>query len=197
MSYATYVSATIHVRIAAQREKRSEAHACLLTCLEMLKANEDTNWAIRKASLVIRNLMTRMRVEVEHAPITRSESDRGEVTTNPQMDDYGAVLQNAGPDGFPDLDIEQIIQSFLQDQQGMPQHIPTGGGGHGISAYGSPNAQQYHSAYHPHRSASRAGSTLSTEYNNGYNDQYASQTANDMLFGFNGSTLDFTGLSGL
>jgi hypothetical protein len=70
ISYATYVSATIHVRIAAQRESGSEAHACLATCLDVFQKNQATNWAVKRANLIIRNLMNRMRVSIKDDAVT-------------------------------------------------------------------------------------------------------------------------------
>lgn len=67
ISYATYVSATIHVRIAAQREPGSEAHICLATSLDVFKKNQETNWAVRRANGIIHNLMKRMGVSVSQS----------------------------------------------------------------------------------------------------------------------------------
>jgi hypothetical protein len=64
ISYATYVAATIHVRIAAQRESGSEAHAGLSTCLLVFEKNQETNRAVRRARTVILNLMKRMNVTI-------------------------------------------------------------------------------------------------------------------------------------
>ena len=58
------MSATIHVRIAAQRDSGSEAHACLATCLKVFNENQETNWAVRRANVVIKNLMNRMHVVI-------------------------------------------------------------------------------------------------------------------------------------
>jgi hypothetical protein len=67
MSYATYVSATIHVRIASQRGPGSEAHTSLATCLAVFARNEETNWAVQRARTVILNLMERMNVLLPEA----------------------------------------------------------------------------------------------------------------------------------
>lgn len=79
ISYATYVSATIHVRIAAQREPGSEAHICLATCLDVFKKNQETNWAVRRANGIIHNLMKRMDVSISESDIKASvmEQDLG------------------------------------------------------------------------------------------------------------------------
>lgn len=70
ISYATYVSATIHVRIAAQRESGSEAHLCLGKCLDVFNKNQETNWAVKRANLIIQNLMKRMSVSITESDIT-------------------------------------------------------------------------------------------------------------------------------
>lgn len=75
ISYATYVSATIHVRIAAQREPGSEAHICLATCLDVFKKNQETNWAVRRANGIIHNLMKRMYVSISESDIHASATD--------------------------------------------------------------------------------------------------------------------------
>ncbi|KAH8694225.1 fungal-specific transcription factor domain-containing protein [Talaromyces proteolyticus] len=71
ISYATYVSATIHVRIAAQRAPGSEAHVCLATCVDVFKKNQETNWAVRRANVIIQNLMKRMHVSIAGEDIDR------------------------------------------------------------------------------------------------------------------------------
>jgi hypothetical protein len=74
ISYATYVAATIHVRIAAQRGPGSEAHACLQTCLSVFQKNQQTNWAVKKAKIVIENLMKKMGVDLAYLGRQKSEA---------------------------------------------------------------------------------------------------------------------------
>jgi hypothetical protein len=137
ISYATYVSATIHVRIAAQRESGSEAHACLTTCLNVFKKNQETNWAVRRANLIIRNLMKRMNVIIkdgdllETGQIVNLQPVIDDTTTHNHRNVAGEVVAddpdislmnlesraNTVDNEPPNLDIDAIIQSFIRNQQ--------------------------------------------------------------------------------
>ncbi|KAM3498021.1 hypothetical protein MY10362_008646 [Beauveria mimosiformis] len=64
ISYATYVAATIHARIAARRSRGSTAHAKLATCLAVFRENQETNSAVRKANVIVESLMKRLGVVV-------------------------------------------------------------------------------------------------------------------------------------
>lgn len=65
LSYATYVAATIHVRLASASRPGSTAHQSLAACLTVLDLNSKTNPAVRKASVVIEALMKAMNVNVD------------------------------------------------------------------------------------------------------------------------------------
>lgn len=65
LSYATYVAATIHVRLASSSSLGSNAHESLAVCLTVLDLNSKTNPAVRKASVVIEALMKAMNVNME------------------------------------------------------------------------------------------------------------------------------------
>ncbi|KAF2171327.1 hypothetical protein M409DRAFT_63659 [Zasmidium cellare ATCC 36951] len=133
--YATYVAATVHVRIAAKRASASEAHDCLKTCLFVFDQNSATNWAVRKASMVIKNLMKKMDVAVASgsscqggdAARSNSSSD-SQVPGNEGNEDDNLVPEpqpsEVRPEptlvagSFPsDLNVDAIIQSFMQEQQ--------------------------------------------------------------------------------
>jgi hypothetical protein len=79
ISYATYVAATIHVRLAGSSPPGSTAHESLAVCLTVLDLNSKTNPAVRKASVVIEALMKTMNVNMER-PLdssgARSDSHR-------------------------------------------------------------------------------------------------------------------------
>lgn len=145
ISYATYVCATIHVRIAAQRGPGSEAHACLQTCLAVFNENMETNWAVRRAKAVIVNLMKRMGVTLSDGQRTRSpeysrnEQNRGTSTAYPitpasmQPFDHAAniIAEPTFVPGHgncetiaPDLDVDAIIQSFVGEQQQQQTNGP-------------------------------------------------------------------------
>ena len=132
ISYATYVSATILVRIAAQKPSGSDAHLCLQICLAVLNENQATNWVVSSAKLSLSNLMKRMGVTC------RDDQDLSEIgrmqlpmisqnpSPGPQLADQ--ALPNFQDDGrveaqyntrltdpaaaAPDFDIDMILDSF-------------------------------------------------------------------------------------
>ncbi|RSL75134.1 hypothetical protein CEP51_011160 [Fusarium floridanum] len=64
VSYATYVSATIHVRMAAQRGPASGAHKYLRSCLEILGEHQAKCFAPRRTMKVLLSIMDRLNVHV-------------------------------------------------------------------------------------------------------------------------------------
>ncbi|KAG4443078.1 hypothetical protein IFR05_001404 [Cadophora sp. M221] len=137
IAYATYVSATIHVRIAAQLGPGSEAYTCLRTCLNVFMKNQETNWAARRAQSVIVNLMKKMNIELaadeELTPaadlstsIDRSIGGNMEAQTpfsnphTPHDTGLGRPESSSVPpihDPIVDLDMDAIISSFIFAQQ--------------------------------------------------------------------------------
>lgn len=67
ISYATYVAATILVRIAAKHRNDARVCAELATCLAVFQENQETNFAVKKASMVIEALMKRLKVDIDPA----------------------------------------------------------------------------------------------------------------------------------
>ena len=152
ISYATYVAATIHVRIAAQRGPGSDAHTALKTCLWIFDENQETNWAVRRAKLVIVNLMKRMRVTLSKKRDREGQESGGsgailqENQPHHGRDDTQHVRRglNTGSPSYqagvsstrttetepiqypttPELDIEMIIQSFIHDQGQTQSQLP-------------------------------------------------------------------------
>ncbi|KAL2075144.1 hypothetical protein VTL71DRAFT_86 [Oculimacula yallundae] len=141
IAYATYVSATIHVRIAAQLGPGSDSYAYLRTCLSVFVKNQETNWAARRAQSVIVSLMKKMHIELDASeeltpsahPSTES-SDNGPGTMAPPMSTgqidnldasggaYGAPhFQNH--DHIVDLDMDAIINSFINAQNPSPEEF--------------------------------------------------------------------------
>jgi len=143
---ATYVAATIHVRIAATRASSSEAHDHLRTCLRVFDQNSATNHAVRKASIVIEALMKRMNVSItspdsarsgpsdessNYQPTSTSEhtsdqregiaTHRGSIDLSPynqSLGDYNNPEPTMVAGQFvPGLDVDTIIHSFMQEQQ--------------------------------------------------------------------------------
>lgn len=144
MSYATYVAATIHVRIAATRASSSEAHDHLRTCLRVFDQNSETNYAVRKASIVIEALMKRMSVFVSttdtigSAPSESSNSQRPASDISSKQPDANIMHRGSSESSHlrlaigdrysleptmvagefdPGLDVDTIIHSFMQEQQ--------------------------------------------------------------------------------
>ncbi len=62
ISYATYVSATIHVHLAAQGYSEDDAQSALQRCVDVLKVHQTVFWSSRRAKLVIDGLIARMGV---------------------------------------------------------------------------------------------------------------------------------------
>jgi hypothetical protein len=115
MSYATYVSGTIHVRIAAQRGRDSEAYKSLENCLDILSQQQSVCRAPRRARRILLGLARRLNIDVDDASVIRDNASADldmplHTSTLPQSD--CDILMSG-------LDIDAIIQSFDFDQAGM------------------------------------------------------------------------------
>jgi hypothetical protein len=64
ISYSTYVSATIHVRTAAQKPQGSRAHQRLRNCLEILSEHQMVCHAPRRSMNILLGLVNRLKVNV-------------------------------------------------------------------------------------------------------------------------------------
>lgn len=194
ISYATYVAATIWVRVAAQREGGSRAHANLWTCLDIFQKNQETNWAVRRAKNVIVSLMDRMGVDLSsrHREATQARpeqvDDRSHGTLRSEDQAYSqdeAVVSPALPSQMTppeaeasELDMDMIIQSFIR-QQARPNegHLPYEQTYNGLSG----------SAAVPLGTPSTFASVMLPGY---ANQDIDAPFDDDMLFGFNGSVQD-------
>lgn len=185
ISYATYVAATIFVRVAAQREGVSRAHTNLQSCLDIFKKNQETNWAVRRAQNVILHLMDRMGVHLDGRTATvddhhpGSMDDRSNNRTisagRPLVSSAPAVRHGSPPDIEPaELDIDMIIQSFMRTQP-RPAEAPLGE--HLEPSYGSTVADSNNHCYLPPAVVP-------------FEEAYSYPLFDDMLFGFNGSPQD-------
>ncbi|OJJ68355.1 hypothetical protein ASPBRDRAFT_33628 [Aspergillus brasiliensis CBS 101740] len=125
ISYATYVAATIFVRVAAQRERVSRAHTNLRSCLDIFKKNQETNWAVRRAHNVILHLMDRMGVRLDDCTAIADDSpgrmehrtDQVTMSAEGSLGPAPAIGHESPPDIEPsELDIEMVIQSFIRTQ---------------------------------------------------------------------------------
>lgn len=177
ISYAVYVAATIHVRIAAQREPDSNAHVALRTCLEVFNKNQETNWAVRRAKLVILNLMKRVGVDLanksevkDSTPLMKETQVEGALLSG--EDDSGVPIHNPTT---PELDIDMIIQSFIKDQGSSAfQNVPSSNSG---TAFESSYPASLPSD--PSAPVTWSSSDLANSY-----------LTDDSLFGFYGPTRD-------
>lgn len=209
ISYATYVAATIHVRIAAKRRTESEARECLETCLSVFRDNRETNWAVRRAQAIVEGLMTRLGVSLtqDHdisQPRDRILHNTRRQVPEPAAQDYLDGPENLPPgthgsssqislsshiapeDGSPSMgwsDIDGIIQSFVRGQD-----INTASAGP-VQA----DRLQQQVPYDPEMHASNLGSSTfvgNQSWLQGMTGDNNSTSFEDLLFGFNGSALD-------
>lgn len=148
--YASYVSATIHVRIAAQKQLETNAYAYLRTCFLVFDVNGEDNAAAVKAKAVIQQLMNRMGVSLPsqaplqsafphaqqdptpQAEIAAQKSDRqSSLHVNQALNDnFGASQLQEWE--FGDLDFDAVLQSFDQPSKAngadpQPQSVTTTG----------------------------------------------------------------------
>jgi hypothetical protein len=145
ISYATYVAATIHCRIAAKNGKGSTSYLNLMTCLAVFKENQETNSAVRKAAVIIHRLMSKYGVVVEDIPDDALEAEpatrtrdqqpqpqqRPQQVTNFEGPQTRTTQNETSPQEMPTVEvnstsavpspgsdwinIDGIIQSFLRD----------------------------------------------------------------------------------
>lgn len=145
ISYATYVAATIHARIAAKRSHDSSAHNNLATCLAVLNENQETNTAVSKAMMIMQSLTKRLGVVIDNVSAQALEMDGFEKPGDANVPSRGAAEQQfasvpfdrpassntmgaLAPGSIPQngttspesdwMDIDGIIQSFLQEHDG-------------------------------------------------------------------------------
>ncbi|KAF4438260.1 hypothetical protein FACUT_5125 [Fusarium acutatum] len=142
ISYATYVSATIHVRMAAQKSPGSQAHLCLRTCLEILSEQQTWCHAPKRTMRILLGIMNRLGVNagefVAIEPTSCQDGHLGQVDlselseVNPDIMYQGpdiSLTQQPTPDTavdfsnleFSDFDIDQIMQSFVFEAPAMAQ----------------------------------------------------------------------------
>lgn len=201
ISYATYVAATIHVRIAAKRSTEPQARECLETCMSVFRENRETNWAVRRAQAIVEGLMTRLGVSLGQSHDNSQPRDRTPHTTRRRspvpngVDCYGQTNIHLVPDhpariasgdastsrGWSDID--GIIQSFVRGQDlntvsavpipaDLLPHVSPGSGMHASNLESSNLAGNQ-----PWFQGMTEGDNNLTSFN-------------DLLFGFNGSALD-------
>ncbi|KAF5866835.1 hypothetical protein ETB97_008639 [Aspergillus alliaceus] len=112
VSYATYVSAAIHARIAAQNPRGSYAHKCLQNCLVILREHQQLFLGPKRALKVILSLIQAMGVEMEDQEATslNREETTGRIT--------GFHSTSSGPSGQQaraTMDVEYVLSSYDMD----------------------------------------------------------------------------------
>ncbi|VUC32375.1 unnamed protein product [Clonostachys rosea] len=198
ISYATYVAATVHVRIASKRSTDSDAYSNLESCLAVFIENQETNWAVRRAAGVVQNLMRRFGVSLphDHKPQVNPEAVATETTTGMQPEGADARGGSLEPSSSESPDIDSIIQSFGPNNllsQGYSQMYEPQATAHSHStgltlAGGTDSAVR--SQFHPGLNGQIGfsnGLGLVEDAGAGYN---GGVSVDDLLFGFNGSALD-------
>ncbi|KAH8689158.1 putative nitrogen assimilation transcription factor nirA [Talaromyces proteolyticus] len=122
MSYATYVSATIHVRIAAQSGPGSEAYLSLQHCLDILSLHQNVCRAPRRARQILVGLARRLNVQINDKGSLGTggiqncgTGDNVDTMTIPNTQAFDNGINFMGSD----LDIDAIIESFDFERSGI------------------------------------------------------------------------------
>ncbi|KAK4499628.1 hypothetical protein PRZ48_010146 [Zasmidium cellare] len=134
LSYATYASATIHVRLAAQHAARSRAHQSLWFCLEALSEQQTRCHAPRQSMAILLELMKRLDVDVGKVFVAaKSRSDGMEgcqlglladaTETGQALEDHdtNSWMNTALPmdDVLINYDLDAIMKTFDFSMQGQ------------------------------------------------------------------------------
>ena len=205
ISYATYVAATIHARIAARREPGSHAHNNLHACLAVFRENQETNWAVRRANAIVQNLMKRLGVTSPNPDDT--QIDRDISNSHESTPDTSSRRSMDREPSLHSLDIDGIIQSFVREREQETSHVaqtaPAGPAGHGNSSDAAGSVQSHWSYTHSETPAVTSlpghqdASNIPYDTNGTWVYQGQPQlfnenpvTVDDLLYGFNGSELD-------
>lgn len=116
------MSGTIHVRIAAQSGRDSEAYKSLVNCLDILSQQQSVCRAPRRAKRILLGLARRLNVIIDDSSMVR---DNASVVPPPNTLDtpmHTSMLDDPQSDFdilMSGLDIDAIIQSFDFDQSGV------------------------------------------------------------------------------
>ena len=129
IAYATYVSATIHVRIAARQLPTPDTNPYLRTCLDLLNQNRDTNPGVDNAKASLMGFMDRMGVVCQEDQVSlgrQSESNlsRYSSTGNSANSPFMQLSSEQGSDSrmkfnnaiIPDLNSDRIPPNFINEQ---------------------------------------------------------------------------------
>ena len=136
IAYATYVSATIHVRVAANQSPTPNAGPGLRTCLEFLSQNRETNPGVDNAKASLMALMNRLGVTCQDDQVsvgTRPDSTHQSMSRYPETDNPALVplmqsppeqshstsldeRTNSSSSTTPNIDLDRILQSIAEGQ---------------------------------------------------------------------------------
>ena len=136
IAYATYVSATVHVRIAARQLPTPNVSPRLRTCLDLLDQNRGTNPGVDNAKASLAGLMNRLGVVCHEDQVSfgsRSGSSHQSSSQYPSTDNSLTfpLMQLSSEQSHstssdskitssnainPDLDADKILQSFFNGQ---------------------------------------------------------------------------------
>jgi hypothetical protein len=196
ISYATYVAATIHARIAAKRGPGSDAHSSLETCLAVFRENQETNWAVRRANAIVQTLMKRLGVTMPESDDL--QIDRGLNFSSQNTPDLSPNFGTREP-SLQSLDIDGIIQSFVREHENnhpiqpviLNQRRPTAAPA--VPVGPNPNLYCPPAVYPDTQHVMEQPEEIENGYswlsnNNLPGDPVLS--VDDLLYGFNGSALD-------
>ncbi|KAF1732927.1 Nitrogen assimilation transcription factor nirA [Beauveria bassiana] len=152
MSYATYVSATIHARLASLKSMGSLPGQCLKNCLNVLAEQQTKCLAPRRTLKILKQLIRRLGLRMEDLPTEEFEVSRGnepdsdghiltpamsslpEVTYLSRVSEQppaGVVAEDRMHDGnmtdfdsmFLDMDMDGILKSFgVISNEAVPVH---------------------------------------------------------------------------
>ena len=137
VSYATYVSATIHVRMAAQRGPESGAHKYLRSCLEVLGEHQAKCFAPRRTMRVLLAIMDRLNVHVgDFSALATSSCQAVEAAQLVEPPSSQQTLQALDPSEqllndhqgdldliLTDLDMDEIMKTFNLAPEVQPVSI--------------------------------------------------------------------------
>lgn len=197
ISYATYVAATIHVRIAAKRGPGSDAHSSLAACLAVFCENQETNPAVRRANALVQNLMKRLGVRMHSIEECRIHKNADGSSQRQSPETISNATMGRGP-SLQGLDLDGIIQSFVREQEsaqmtqvGTPDH----------SALNTPTLMAPPRAHAVTGNMLDAGGPDVNSLNYDYNGQWlapgqhplygdVSVPVDDLYYGFNSAALD-------
>lgn len=140
LSYATYVSATIHARIVAHKGRGSVSFQSLIFCLNTLEQQRDTYTAAIKARQNLYRLMDNLDVSAAVDSSMGGNTARDSVQLQTVQDESVAtsgetqvVATAFAENGFPqtnwelsNLDLDAILQGFLLDRDEQLSMYPLG-----------------------------------------------------------------------